>query len=79
MDNSSRPRLLHDTAVKQEFVKRNGPAPLLSKEVRRQALKLMFKNKGLHFVTAENIGRFQSRTVHRLVKEAEEKDDYCFD
>ena len=77
IDSKTRPRLSHETATMQEFVRQNGPNPLLSKDLRRKALDRMWP-KGWHFLVAERIGRFQSATVLSQLERAKEKDNFCF-
>ena len=82
VDSSSRPRISHETVTKVEFVHRNGPHPLLSKEIRKAALdklfpKIQFPN-GWHFLTCERIGKFHSVTVKRHETEAKNANNFCF-
>ena len=62
IDSSKRPRLLHETATMQEFVRKNGPSPLFSWELRKRTLNQMFPN-GWLFLVADRVGRFQSCAV----------------
>ena len=82
VDSSSRPRILHETVTKVEFVHRNGPHPLLSKEIRKAALDMLFPKiqfpNGWHFLTCERIGKFHSVTVKRHETEAKNSNDFCF-
>lgn len=76
IDSKNRPRLSHKTATMQEFVRKNGPNPLTSWELRKKALDRIWP-KGWHFLVADRVGRFQSAVVTSLVSDAK-TDDYCF-
>ena len=82
VDSSSRPRISHETVTKQEFVHRNGPHPLLSKDIRKAALDKLFPKSqfpnGWHFLSSEKIGKFLSTTVSRHKTEAEKANNFCF-
>ena len=82
VDSSSRPRVSHETVTKQEFVRRNGPHPLLSKEIRKAVLDKIFPisqfPNGWHFFSADRIGRFHSQTILRHISEAKASNNFCF-
>ena len=76
IDNSSRPRLSHECATMQEFIRKNGPKPLASWELRKRVLNEMWP-MGWHFLSADRVGKFQSTVVSSLVSEAKSS-DFCF-
>ena len=76
VDNTNRPRLSHESATMQEFIRKNGPKPLVSWDLRKRVLNEMWP-MGWHFLVAERVGKFQSTVVSSLVSEAE-SDDFCF-
>ena len=77
IDSSKRPRLSHETATMQEFVRKNGPSPLFSWELRKRTLNQMFPN-GWHFLVADRVGRFQSCAVSTVIADSKASDDFCF-
>ena len=77
IDCSNRPRLSHKTATMQEFVRKNGPSPLSSWELRKKNLNQMFPN-GWHFLVADRVGRFQSRAVSTAIANSKATDGFCF-
>ena len=77
VDCSNRPRLSLETATMQEFVRKNGPSPLFSWDLRKKTLNQMFPN-GWHFLVADRVGRFQSRAVSTVIADSKASDDICF-
>ena len=78
IDSRFRPRLKHETVEKQEFLTKNGPDPLLSKNLRFKALDRMWP-EGWHFLVSEMLGRTQSATVTTLLKHAKKENKFAFD
>ena len=78
VDCSDKPRLVHETVTKIMFVKRNGPNPLLSNDVRKKALDRHFPN-GWHFEVQQRLGKLHSSVVSRLLKDAKSSNNYCFE
>lgn len=77
-DSKSRPRLKHETVFQQEFLKRNDPHPLLSKNFRFKALDMMFP-EGWHFLVGDRLGKLQSTTVANALLKAKQENRYVFD
>jgi hypothetical protein len=78
VDSSDRPRISHETVTMQEFIKQNGPHPLMSEDLRRKALDSLFPS-GWHFLSAERIGKFHSSTVSNHLQKAKEGNNFCFE
>ena len=74
-----RNRLNYDNMLRQLFIRRNGPHPLLSKTLRMKALKAMDPEP--RFITRLSIfsESTSSATYMNRVKAAKLDDNYCFD
>ena len=77
VDCSNCPLLLHETATMKAFVRKNGPSPLFSLDLRKKTLNQMFPN-GWHFLVADRVGCFQSRAVSTVIADSKASDDFCF-
>ena len=69
---------MHDTVTKQQFLIKNGPDPLLSKDLRVKALDRMWPDGQWHFLVGERIERFKSETVSTLITNAKKKNKFVF-
>ena len=72
-----RNRLEYENLQSQIFVKRNGPHPLLSETLRKDALNFMYLN-GWQFTKPKTFGCFASTAYNNVLKQAKLQNTYCF-
>ena len=71
-----RTKLEYENMHKQMFIRKNGPHPLLSENVRKCILNKMFQ-KGWHFIKGANL-TLPSTVYQTKMKKIKYQEDYCF-
>lgn len=77
---SRRTRLHYETLHEQMFIRKNGPHPLLSVQLRKEALDRVFeKTKKWKFIISHNFSNMPSKVFASRLQNAKLADNCCFE